>query len=137
MKKPVKITSCLNYTTESGADIIESEFQGMYLRAEDRLMLCYDEPDNEGYSRLIASAEGATLRRKGLVRSLMEFLPGHTTAVDYIMPEGRMPMQILTHSIDLQMHSQHGAFEVAYTVMVAGETTSENILRITWKPGSL
>ena len=137
MKKPVKITTCLNCTTEGGADIIEGEFHGMYLRAEDRLMLCYDEPENGTHTRLIASDDGASLRRKGQICSLMEFLPQHKTISDYTMPEGKIRMEIHTHKIDMQMFSQHGSFEVAYTILMGGEVASENMLRIEWKPGSL
>lgn len=137
MKKQVKITTCLNCTTEGGADIIEGEFHGMYLRAEDRLMLCYDEPENGTHTRLIASDDGASLRRKGQISSLMEFLPQRTTVSDYTMPEGKIRMEIHTHKIDVQMSSQHGSFEVDYNILMGGEIVSENMLRIEWKPGSL
>jgi uncharacterized beta-barrel protein YwiB (DUF1934 family) len=109
----------------------------MYLRAEDRLMLCYDEPENGTHTRLIASDDGASLRRKGQISSLMEFLPQRTTVSDYTMPEGKIRMEIHTHKIDVQMFSQHGSFEVAYNILMGGEIVSENMLRIEWKPGSL
>lgn len=132
MRMQATITTTLEQTDGNGREEITASFSGTCLPGDGRVMLCYEEPDNGGPTRIVASGDEASLQRSGHVRSRMAFRPGRDEAAAYTTPLGALRMSVLTHEYRLRLSPEGGAMEVAYTLRIGGADIARNRLRVAW-----
>ncbi len=133
MKHSVRIATRLDIVDVNGHDSICGDFIGVSLCDDTRIQIRFEEEENGGPTQLMATPDGAVLRRNGNVRSRLAFLTGHRTDCQYQTPEGRLPMEILTRSYSLDITAYDGRLEAEYTLLLDGEQVSENKLCLKWR----
>ena len=108
---------------------------GSIVETPQGVTLDYDDvQDGErAHITLAARAAKATMRRRGMTRAELSFVPGERSAGRYETLYGEIPVAIFTRSVALSRQESGGELTLDYDVYIAGERTSSAALTVTWR----
>lgn len=93
-----------------------------------------DEQDGErAHIVLTASADGARMRRAGMMRGELRFLPGRRVGGTYVSMYGEIPVAVDARRVGLATDARGGTLTLDYDVYVAGDKTSATLMEVTWR----
>lgn len=73
------------------------------------------------------------MQRKGMVSSMLTFLPGQKVASSYVTIYGEIPVAVDTRSVVIEQDERGGDLKLDYDVYMGGERTSSARMEITWR----
>ena len=140
MKARLRIVSRL---TEPDGDVHEMKNarSGLVRESEDGIVLEYDDVQDEEKAHIIltmkpgrtARENRARMQRKGMVSSMLTFLPGQKTASSYVTIYGEIPVAVDTRGVEIVREEKGGMLTLDYDVYMGGERTSSARMEITWR----
>lgn len=129
--------------TEPDGDVheIRNARSGLVKESADGIMLEYDDMQDEEKAHIIltmkpggsAKENRARMQRKGMVSSVLTFLPGQKAASSYVTIYGEIPVAVDTRSVDIIKDGRGGMLTLDYDVYMGGEMTSRARMEITWR----
>lgn len=127
--------------TDGEAQEIKNARSGVLRPVEGGFALEYDdEQDGEKAHIVLTMKPGRTARenrarmqRKGMVSSVLHFLPGEKTASRYVTPYGEIPVAVDTREVEIGARENGGELRLSYDVYMGGERTSGARMEITWR----
>lgn len=127
--------------TEPDGDVheIKNARSGLMRRNENEIVLEYDDVQDEEKAHIIltmktgAREERARMQRKGMVSSVLTFLPGQKTASSYVTIYGEIPVAVDTRRVCIENGENGGMLTLDYDVYMGGERTSSALMEITWR----
>lgn len=127
--------------TDGNAQEIKNARSGMLRPVEGGFALEYDdEQDGEKAHIALTMKPGRTARenrvrmqRRGMVSSVLHFLPGERIASRYVTPYGEIPVAVDTHEVEIRAQENGGELRLSYDVYMGGERTSGAHMEITWR----
>jgi uncharacterized beta-barrel protein YwiB (DUF1934 family) len=128
-----KITTVLKTNIDDSHEIISNEFVGTLKQTAGHIELRYEEPDN-GKALCVINNEGMKIHRRGIINSIMEFMPHETTNHPYATPQGTLNLEIETLCWQSQIHDSRGMAYALYIVKINGVPATNNELTIRWEP---
>ena len=140
MKARMRIVSRL---TEPDGDVheIKNARSGLVKHTPEGIVLEYDDvQDGEKAHIVLTMKQGrnakenrARMQRKGMVSSMLTFLPGQKAASSYVTLYGEIPVAVDTRSVEIEVSEQGGDLRLDYDVYMGGERTSSARMDITWR----
>lgn len=124
-----------NDTKES--DVIELITEGKYYEKNGKSYLLYDETEITGMegttTNIKISEDSVIMRRRGNVRSVMEFQTGVRHTASYDTMYGSLNTELLTRAIDIEFKDREKLdleINIKYDVAVKGMFEGSNIMQI-------
>lgn len=129
--------------TEPDGDVheIRNARSGIVKESDNEIVLEYDDVQDEERTHIIltmkpgrsAKENRARMQRKGMVSSVLTFLPGQKAASSYVTIYGEIPVAVDTRSVDIIRDDKGGVLALDYDVYMGGEITSRAKMEITWR----
>ena len=129
--------------TEPDGDVHEIKHArvGLLKETENEIVLEYDDVQDEEKAHIIltmkqgrsAKENRARMQRKGMVSSVLTFLPGQKAASSYVTIYGDIPVAVDTRSVGIEGSVSGGMLMLDYDVYMGGERTSSAKMEITWR----
>lgn len=129
--------------TEPDGDVheIRNARSGIVKESDNEIVLEYDDVQDEERAHIIltmkpgrsAKENRARMQRKGMVSSVLTFLPGQKAASSYVTIYGEIPVAVDTRSVDIIKDDKGGVLALDYDVYMGGEITSCAKMEITWR----
>ena len=140
MKARLRVISRL---TEPDGDVheIKNARSGLIRETPDGIVLEYDDVQDEEKAHIVLTMKpGRTprenrtrMQRKGMVSSMLTFLPGQKVASSYVTIYGEIPVAVDTRSVVIEQDDRGGVLALDYDVYMGGERTSSARMEITWR----
>lgn len=129
--------------TEPDGDVheIKNARSGLIRETADGLVLEYDDVQDEEKAHIVltmkpgrtARENRARMQRKGMVSSVLTFLPGQKVSSSYVTIYGEIPVAVDTRSVSIDQDGRGGMLLLDYDVYMGGERTSSAKMEITWR----
>ena len=129
--------------TEPDGDVheIKNARSGLVKETPEGIVLEYDDVQDEEKAHIVLTMKPgrtekenrARMQRKGMVSSMLTFLPGQKTASSYVTIYGDIPVAVDTRSVEIEVSDQGGELRLDYDVYMGGEKTSSAKMDITWR----
>ena len=129
--------------TEPDGDVheIKNARSGLVNETPDGIVLEYDDVQDEEKAHIILTMKPgrmprenrARMQRKGMVSSMLTFLPGQKVASSYVTIYGEIPVAVDTRSVTIEQRENGGDLKLDYDVYMGGERTSSALMEITWR----
>lgn len=139
-KARLRIISCL---TEPDGDVheIRNARSGLFKETADGIVLEYDDVQDEEKARITltmrpgrnAQENRARMQRRGMVSSMLSFMPGQKIASSYVTIYGEIPVAVDTRRVTIDQSEKGGMLLLDYDVYMGGERTSSAVMEITWR----
>ena len=140
MKARMRIISRL---TEPDGDVheIKNARSGLVRLTPEGIVIEYDDVQDEEKAHIVltlkqgrnAKENRARMQRKGMVSSMLTFLPGQKVASSYVTIYGEIPVAVDTRSVEIEVDDKGGDLRLDYDVYMGGERTSRAKMDITWR----
>ena len=140
MKARMRIISRL---TEPDGDVheIKNARSGLVRLTPEGIVIEYDDVQDEEKAHIVltmkqgrnAKENRARMQRKGMVSSMLTFLPGQKVASSYVTIYGEIPVAVDTRSVEIEESEKGGELILDYDVYMGGERTSSARMDITWR----
>ena len=140
MKARMRIISRL---TEPDGDVheIKNARSGLVKHTPEGIVIEYDDVQDEEKAHIVltlkqgrnAKENRARMQRKGMVSSMLTFLPGQKVASSYVTIYGEIPVAVDTRSVEIEVGDKGGDLRLDYDVYMGGERTSSARMDITWR----
>ena len=138
MKARMRIISRL---TEPDGDVheIKNARSGLVRLTPEGIVIEYDDVQDEEKAHIVltlkqgrnAKENRARMQRKGMVSSMLTFLPGQKVASSYVTIYGESPVAVDTRSVEIEVGDMGGVLRLDYDVYMGGERTSRAKMDIT------
>lgn len=111
-------------TIDNETDKIEETAYGSYYEKNGKRYILYKtETDGDTVSSLIkAEADKVSIKRSGLVNTLIVYKAGEKRKFMYKLPYGEIEMELDTQSVDIALSRNGGEIKLVYLLTVQGET---------------
>lgn len=129
--------------TEPDGDVheIKNARSGLVKETADGIVLEYDDVQDEEKAHIVLTMKPgrfpgenrARMQRKGMVSSMLTFLPGQKVASSYVTIYGEIPVAVDTRSVVIEQDERGGDLKLDYDVYMGGERTSSARMEITWR----
>lgn len=129
--------------TEPDGDVheIKNARSGLVKETPDGIVLEYDDVQDEEKAHIVLTMKPgrmprenrARMQRKGMVSSMLTFLPGQKVASSYVTIYGEIPVAVDTSSVVIEQDEKGGELKLDYDVYMGGERTSSARMEITWR----
>ena len=129
--------------TEPDGDVheIKNARSGLVKETTDGIVLEYDDVQDEEKAHIVLTMKPgrfpgenrARMQRKGMVSSMLTFLPGQKVASSYVTIYGEIPVAVDTRSVVIEQDERGGDLKLDYDVYMGGERTSSARMEITWR----
>ena len=129
--------------TEPDGDVheIKNARSGLVKETPEGIVLEYDDVQDEEKAHIVltmkagrtAKENRARMQRKGMVSSMLTFLPGQKVASSYVTIYGEIPVAVDTRSVTITQDERGGELMLDYDVYMGGERTSSARMEITWR----
>lgn len=129
--------------TEPDGDVheIKNARSGLVKETPDGIVLEYDDVQDEEKAHIILTMKPgrmprenrARMQRKGMVSSMLTFLPGQKVASSYVTIYGEIPVAVDTRNVTIEQRENGGDLKLDYDVYMGGERTSSALMEITWR----
>ena len=129
--------------TEPDGDVheIKNARSGLVKETPDGIVLEYDDVQDEEKAHIVLTMKQgrnekenrARMQRKGMVSSMLTFLPGQKVASSYVTIYGEIPVAVDTRSVVIEQDERGGDLKLDYDVYMGGERTSSARMEITWR----
>ena len=129
--------------TEPDGDVheIKNARSGLVKETADGIVLEYDDVQDEDKAHIVLTMKPgrfpgenrARMQRKGMVSSMLTFLPGQKVASSYVTIYGEIPVAVDTRSVVIEQDERGGDLKLDYDVYMGGERTSSARMEITWR----
>lgn len=129
--------------TEPDGDVheIKNARSGLVKQTVDGIVLEYDDVQDEEKAHIVLTMKPgrmpgenrARMQRRGMVSSMLTFLPGQKTASSYVTIYGEIPVAVDTRRVSIQQDERGGVLSLDYDVYMGGERTSSALMEITWR----
>ena len=139
-KARIRIISRL---TEPDGDVheIKNARSGFVKDTPEGTVLEYDDVQDEEKAHIVLTMKPgrtprenrARMQRKGMVSSMLTFLPGQKVASSYVTIYGEIPVAVDTRSVTIEQRESGGDLKLDYDVYMGGERTSSARMEITWR----
>ena len=108
---------------------------GLLIQTPQGVTLDYDDlQDGERAHITLTAQDGrAQMRRRGMTRAELSFVPGERSAGRYETLYGEIPVAVDTRRVSLTQTPSGGELALDYDVYIAGERTSTAALTVTWR----
>ena len=144
MSEAKKARLCvISRLTEPDGDVheIKNARSGLLKETPDGIVLEYDDVQDEEKAHIILTMKPgrmprenrARMQRKGMVSSMLTFLPGQKVASSYVTIYGEIPVAVDTRSVTIEQSENGGDLKLDYDVYMGGERTSSARMEITWR----
>ena len=140
MKARMRIISRL---TEPDGDVheIKNARSGLVRLTPEGIVIEYDDVQDEEKAHIVltlkqgrnAKENRARMQRKGMVSSMLTFLPGQKVSSSYVTIYGEIPVAVDTRSVEIEVDDKGGDLRLDYDVYMGGERTSRAKMDITWR----
>ncbi len=140
MKARLRVISRL---TEPDGDVheIKNARSGLIRETPDGIVLEYDDVQDEEKAHIVLTMKPgrtprenrARMQRKGMVSSMLTFLPGQKVSSSYVTIYGEIPVAVDTRSVLIERDEKGGVLLLDYDVFMGGEHTSSAKMEITWR----
>jgi len=120
---------------------IKNARSGLLRCTAQETVLEYDDVQDEERAHIVLEmkhAQGkedcyARMLRKGMVSSVLTFIPGRKIASSYVTLYGEIPVAVDTRCVKIEKSDCGGHLLLDYDVYVGGERTSGARMEITWR----
>ena len=129
--------------TEPDGDVheIKNARSGLIKETAEGIMLEYDDVQDEEKAHIVLTMKPgrtprenrARMQRRGMVSSMLTFLPGQKVASSYVTIYGEIPVAVDTRSVSIERDERGGVLALDYDVYMGGEKTSSARMEITWR----
>lgn len=129
--------------TEPDGDVheIKNARSGLVKETPEGIVLEYDDVQDEEKAHIVltmkpgrtARENRARMQRKGMVSSMLTFLPGQKVGSSYVTIYGEIPVAVDTRSVTITQDERGGELMLDYDVYMGGERTSSARMEITWR----
>ena len=129
--------------TEPDGDVheIKNARSGLIRETPDEIVLEYDDVQDEEKAHIVLTMKQgkaprenrARMQRKGMVASVLTFLPGQKTNSSYVTIYGEIPVAVDTRMVSIEKSAAGGMLTMDYDVYMGGERTSSAVMEITWR----
>ena len=129
--------------TEPDGDVheIKNARSGLVKQTVDGIVLEYDDVQDEERAHVVLTMKPgrmprenrARMQRKGMVSSVLTFLPGQKINSSYMTIYGEIPVAVDTRMVSIEKGAAGGVLTMDYDVYMGGERTSSAVMEITWR----
>lgn len=129
--------------TEPDGDVheIKNARSGIIREENGALVLEYDDVQDEEKAHIILTMHPgrnekenrARMQRRGMVSSVLSFMPGQKMASSYVTIYGEIPVAVDTRRVVIDRSEKGGVLLLDYDVYMGGERTSSARMEITWR----
>ena len=129
--------------TEPDGDVheIKNARSGLVKETPEGIVLEYDDVQDGEKAHIVLTMKlgrmpgenRARMQRKGMVSSMLTFLPGQKVASSYVTIYGEIPVAVDTRSVSIEQGENGGDLKLDYDVYMGGERTSSARMEITWR----
>ena len=129
--------------TEPDGDVheIKNARSGLVKETPEGIVLEYDDVQDEEKAHIVLTMKPgrtekenrARMQRKGMVSSMLTFLPGQKVSSSYVTIYGEIPVAVDTRSVEIEVDDKGGDLRLDYDVYMGGERTSRAKMDITWR----
>ena len=129
--------------TEPDGDVheIKNARSGLIKETPEGIVLEYDDVQDGEKAHIVLMMKlgrmpgenRARMQRKGMVSSMLTFLPGQKVASSYVTIYGEIPVAVDTRSVSIEQGENGGDLKLDYDVYMGGERTSSARMEITWR----
>ena len=129
--------------TEPDGDVheIKNARGGIIRQTLDEIVLEYDDVQDEEKAHIVLTMKPgrtprenrARMQRKGMVSSVLTFLPGQKINSSYVTIYGEIPVAVDTRTVSIEKGAAGGVLTMDYDVYMGGERTSSAVMEITWR----
>ena len=129
--------------TEPDGDVheIKNARSGIIREENGALVLEYDDVQDEEKAHIILTMHlgrnekenRARMQRRGMVSSVLSFMPGQKMASSYVTIYGEIPVAVDTRRVVIDRSEKGGVLLLDYDVYMGGERTSSARMEITWR----
>ena len=129
--------------TEPDGDVheIKNARSGLIKETAEGIMLEYDDVQDEEKAHIVLTMKPgrtprenrARMQRRGMVSSMLTFLPGQKVASSYVTIYGEIPVAVDTRTVSIEQDEKGGELRLDYDVYMGGERTSGARMEITWR----
>ena len=129
--------------TQFDGDVLETKNArtGLMRQVNGAIMLEYDDVQDDEKAHItlelkpgrMPGENRARMQRKGMVSSMLTFLPGQKVASSYVTIYGEIPVAVDTRSVEIETSETGGDLRLDYDVYMGGERTSSARMDITWR----
>ena len=129
--------------TEPDGDVheIKNARSGIIREENGALVLEYDDVQDEEKAHIILTMHPgrnekencARMKRRGMVSSVLSFMPGQKMASSYVTIYGEIPVAVDTRRVVIDRSEKGGVLLLDYDVYMGGERTSSARMEITWR----
>jgi len=129
--------------TEPDGDVheIKNARSGIIREENGSLVLEYDDVQDEEKAHIILTMHPgrnekenrARMQRRGMVSSVLSFMPGQKMASSYVTIYGEIPVAVDTRRVVIDRSEKGGVLLLDYDVYMGGERTSSARMEITWR----
>ncbi|MBR3794858.1 MAG: DUF1934 domain-containing protein [Clostridia bacterium] len=129
--------------TEPDGDVheIKNARSGMIREEQGALVLEYEDVQDEERAHIVLTMHPgrtpeenrARMQRRGMVASMLSFMPGQKVASSYVTIYGEIPVAVDTRRVVIDRSEKGGMLLLDYDVYMGGERTSSAMMEITWR----
>jgi len=129
--------------TEPDGDVheIKNARSGLVKETAEGIMLEYDDVQDEEKAHIVLTMKPgrtprenrARMQRKGMVSSMLTFMPGQKVSSSYVTLYGEIPVAVDTRTVSIEQDEKGGELRLDYDVYMGGERTSSARMEITWR----
>ena len=129
--------------TEPDGDVheIKNARSGLVKEIPEGIVLEYDDVQDEEKAHIVLTMKPgrtprenrARMQRRGMVSSMLTFLPGQKVASSYVTIYGEIPVAVDTRTVSIEQDEKGGVLTLDYDVYMGGECTSGARMEITWR----
>ena len=139
-KARIRVVSRL---TEPDGDVheIKNARSGLVKETPEGTVLEYDDVQDEEKAHIVLTMKAgrnekenrARMQRRGMVSSVLSFMPGQKMASSYVTIYGEIPVAVDTRRVVIDRSEKGGVLLLDYDVYMGGERTSSARMEITWR----
>ena len=115
--------------------------RGTLVRTDGAIELAYDEERDGEKARITLTLQAgpaprdnrASMRRRGMTRGELRFVPGRCEPGSYVTPYGEIPVAVDTRRVDIEQTETGGVLTLDYDVYMGGERSASALLEVTWR----
>ena len=129
--------------TEPDGDVheIKNARSGLVKEIPEGIVLEYDDVQDEEKAHIVLTMKPgrtprenrARMQRRGMVSSMLTFLPGQKVSSSYVTLYGEIPVAVDTRTVSIEQDEKGGMLTLEYDVYMGGERTSGARMEITWR----
>ena len=129
--------------TEPDGDVheIKNARSGLVKEIPEGIVLEYDDVQDEEKAHIVLTMKPgrtprenrARMQRRGMVSSMLTFLPGQKVSSSYVTLYGEIPVAVDTRTVSIEQDEKGGMLTLDYDVYMGGERTSGARMEITWR----